>query len=49
MPLFDTGSFLVGWDDVKYFKQPLNLMWGDMHSHGGGINDPVQDQLDSTP
>ena len=49
MPLLDAGSLLVGWNATKYFEQPLDSMWGELNSHGGGINDPTQDQLDSTP
>ena len=49
MPPLDAGSFLVGRDAIKYFKQPLNSMWGEVNSHSGGVNDPTQDQLDSTP
>ena len=49
MPLLDAGSFLVGRDAIKYFKQSLDLMWGEVNSHGGDVNNPAQDQLDSTP
>ena len=48
MPLLDAGSFLAGWDAIKYFGQPLDSMGGG-NNHGGGVNDPSQDQLDSTP
>ena len=49
MLLLDAGSFLVGRDAMKYFKQPLDLIWGEMNSHSGGVNDLSQDQLDITP
>ena len=49
MTLLDTGPFLVGQDAIRYFEQPLNSMWGEVDSHGGGVNDSFQDQLDSTP
>ena len=49
MPLLDAGSFLVGRDAIKCFKQPLNSIWGEVNSHDGGVNNSAQDQLDSTP
>ena len=49
MPIIDTRSFLVGRDAINYSRQPLNSMWGEGNSHGGGANNPAQDQLDSIP
>ena len=42
MTLLDTGPFLVGQDAIK-----LDVWEGN--SHGGGVNGPTQDQLDSIP
>ena len=49
MPLLDAGSFLVGQDTIKYLERPLDALWGEVNSHGGGASDPSQDQFDRTP
>ena len=49
MPILNAGLFFVGQDASKYIKQPLDLMWGEVNSHGVGVHDPAQDQLDSAP
>ena len=49
MPILDAGLFSVGRDAIKYYKELLNLMCGEVNSHGVGGNDPAQDQLDSAP